>query len=376
MKTKNRNIIRLLLQKKLDAVLITDPYDISYISGFANFSSEEREGFLFVTKTGSYIITDGRYDEAVEKQTDGFTVLTRSHDNKLEDILTELIEKHKIKHIGFDEDDLSAAEYVKYKKLFGKFIPFSIKELRITKTSDEIQKIQKACSLGDEAFKYILGKLKSGVTEKEIAFEMEIFIRKKGADLSFPSIVAFGANSSVPHHLTGNTKLKKGDFVLLDFGVKYENYCSDMTRTIVFGKPSDKQKKTHATVLEAQQKAVKYVENFYSSSERSESRSKSSRFRSNNKLKLSSLDRVAREYIISQGYPTIPHSLGHGIGLEVHETPSLSPGSKETLDEGMVFSIEPGIYIPGFGGVRIEDLFAIQKGKLVKLTKSPHAITP
>ena len=190
---------------------------------------------------------------------------------------------------------------------------------------------------------------------------MEYFIKKHGAELSFPSIVAFGKNSSVPHHQTGNTKLtERIKLILLDFGVKYENYCSDMTRTIFFGKPSEKQKKIFEVVLEAQQKAANFL---------------GSAIKFGKKVSASEVDKAARDYIISKGYLTIPHSLGHGIGLEVHEHPSLSPRSKDTLKEGMVFSIEPGIYLPNFGGVRVEDLFVIQKNTLNQLTLSSKKLT-
>jgi Xaa-Pro aminopeptidase len=364
-----------ITKHNLDAILVSHPTDISYLTGFSNFSADEREGFLLITKAKSYIITDGRYDEAVRKLIPDVTVLVRTHDKPLQKIFSELVTKHALQIVGINEHDLRVAEYLQLKKTFPKLVPFSTNSLRSKKSSAEIQKIKKACAIGDETFTFILPLLTVGVTEKEIAFEMEYFIRKNGADLSFPSIVAFGANSSVPHHHTGNTKLKHDDFVLLDFGVKFENYCSDMTRTVVFGKATEKQKKMYKTVLTAQQKAIENIEHFYSSSKvRSTSSSRLANARSNNKLLVSSVDKVARDYIVSQGYPTIPHSLGHGIGLEVHEAPSLSPGSKEILEEGMVFSIEPGIYIPDFGGVRIEDLFTIQKEKLIQLTKSPRQL--
>ncbi|MDP3733126.1 MAG: M24 family metallopeptidase, partial [Candidatus Daviesbacteria bacterium] len=206
----------------------------------------------------------------------------------------------------------------------------------------------------DLAFDFILKKIQSGITEKEIAKELENFIKYKGAVISFPSIVAFGKNSSVPHHQTGDKRLTINDkLILLDFGVKINGYCSDMTRTIFFGKPSGKQRKIYETVLEAQKRAVDFV---------------NKQIKNGKIIKAKEVDQVAREYIKSKGFFDIPHSLGHGIGLEVHEHPNLSPKSKDILKEGMVFSIEPGIYIQGEGGVRIEDLFVLEKGVLRKLT--------
>ncbi|MCR4305907.1 MAG: M24 family metallopeptidase, partial [Candidatus Daviesbacteria bacterium] len=191
-------------------------------------------------------------------------------------------------------------------------------------------------------------------------------IRTKGAVISFPTIAAFGKNSSIPHHQTGNTKLgpesssgREGQVILLDFGVKFENYCSDMTRTIFFGKPTGKQKDIYNEVLESQQKAVDYIKGL---------------IKTGQEIRSAGVDKVARDYILSKGYPSIPHSLGHGIGLEVHEHLSLSPKSKESLKEGMVFSIEPGIYLTDFGGVRIEDLFVYEEKGLRQLTVSPKKI--
>jgi Xaa-Pro aminopeptidase len=344
---------KLINQQKLDAALITNPFDIAYFTNFSNFSNQEREGYLLVTKRHAFIITDGRYDEAVKNQTNGFAVLTRTTSKSSYAIFSDIVKKYDISTVGFDENNLTVAEYVKLWDVFQKLIPLSIKSIRIKKDAEEIKKIQKACTLGDKAFLYIRTKLQTGVTEKAVAFLLEQYVKEKGAELSFPSIVAFGKNASVPHHQTGNTKLKKGDFVLLDFGVKFENYCSDMTRTIIFGEANERQKAMYDIVLASQKAAIDYMH-------------------ANKTVKASDIDKVARDYIVAKGYPSIPHSLGHGIGLEVHEAPSLSPTSRETLEDGMVFSIEPGIYEPGFGGVRIEDLFTLQNGKLVQLTKSPN----
>lgn len=357
-KARVKNLRRTLLEEKLDAVLVSSVSNISYLSGFTNFSKEEREAYIFIGKDFAYIITDGRYTEAVKKVVPHLTLFERGNGKLIDD----LFKKHKsqIEKLGIEEDNLTIVEHKTLSKYFKQTKHFNVSSLRSIKTADEISKIEKACKIGDAAFKFILKKIKVGRTEREIADELEAFIKHEGATISFPSIMAFGKNSSVPHHQTGETKLEKeGGFILLDFGVKFENYCSDMTRTIFFGKPSDKQKRIYETVLAAQQKSIDYIK---------------SAMKLGKKIKSSDVDKAARDYIISRNYPTILHSLGHGIGLEVHERPSLSPHSKDILKEGMVFSIEPGIYLPNFGGARIEDLFVLEDNNLRQLTRSSKEI--
>lgn len=222
------------------------------------------------------------------------------------------------------------------------------------KTPKEVAKIKKACTLGDKVYSQIQKYIKVNVTEKRLAREIVRLIRLNNARLSFRPIVAFGKNASEIHHKPNNTKLKKGDFVMIDLGTKVQNYCSDMTRTIFFGKATKRQKRIYQTALEAQKKAIKHV-----------------------KLnqKASDVDKTARDYVISKGYPSFRHTLGHGIGKRVHEGFRLGPNSKTILKNGMVFTIEPGIYIKNFGGVRIEDVFYLNNGKLIQLTKSPKNLT-
>ena len=289
-------------------------------------------------------------------------------ENTLDKIFENL--SKKIKKIGIEENDLSVAEYKKIRKHFKTVNLKELSNLRTIKGEDEILKIEKACKLGDEAFDFILKKLKLGVSEKQIAFELEFFIKRNGADISFPPIVAFGKNSSIPHHQTSDKRLKTKSIVLLDFGVKLGNYCSDMTRTIFFGKADDKFKKIYNTVLASQQKAIESLKSSMVNGQWSiDARNADSS--EVDSIRASDIDLVTRNHIVKQGYPTIPHSLGHGIGIEVHEPPYLSPTSKVGLKPGMVFSIEPGIYIPNFGGVRIEDLVLIRENKLEILTYSP-----
>lgn len=342
-----------ILDQKLDTIFISSNATVAYLSGYSNFSSIEREAYLVIGQDFQYLVTDGRYTEAVKKAVPHFDIFERGSAQSTEDLFEKIIKK--VKRLGIEEDDLKVTEYKFLKKHFKNLKHFESNQSRSIKDEDELLKIEKACKLGDEAFKFILKKIKAGVTEKEIAFELENFFKKNGADISFDPIVAFGVNSAIPHHQTGNTTLKEGQFVLLDFGAKYEDYCSDMTRTFVFGKSNQKQKEIYEIVYQAQQKAVEIAE---------------SSIKLNKKLIAAEIDKAAREYIRSKGYPDIPHSVGHGIGLQVHEHPFISLRSNEVLKEGMVFSIEPGIYLPGFGGVRIEDLFVIEKNGLKKLTNA------
>lgn len=353
MDTKLKNVKLLLGKKKLDALLISSVANITYLTNYDGFSYFEREAFLLITPKENFLITDGRYSEAVTK-IPGFKLLEISNQNLLDDILKSL--SKKIKKLGVEESNISLSEGKKLKKYF-KLIPLKdLENLRIIKNENEILKIQKACQIGDETFNFILKKMRIGITEKEIAFEIEMFIKKSGADISFPPIVAFGKNSSIPHHKTGNSKLSKNQIVLLDFGVKLNNYCSDMTRTVFFGKADDKFKKIYNTVLKAQKSSIDIL--YHISIYDAES------------SKASDIDNAARTHIIKSGFDSIPHSLGHGIGIDVHEAPRLSPKSKEILKPGMVFSIEPGIYIPGYGGVRIEDIVVLKKSGPRLLTHS------
>ncbi|MDD5147598.1 MAG: Xaa-Pro peptidase family protein [Candidatus Daviesbacteria bacterium] len=362
-----KKLRELLVKENLDAILISSVSNISYLTGYTNFSKEEREAYLIITKKEQFIVTDGRYSGVIKRQVPHFKLLELAGENSLKNIFAKFA---RLKVLGIEEDEITVSEHKMLKKHFKKMKHLDIKSHRSVKTDDEIKKIEQAAKLGDKAFKYILGKIRSGISEKDLAYELESFIKKNKADLSFPPIIAFGRNSAIPHHQTGETKLdkKEGQFILLDFGVKLENYCSDMTRTIFFGSPTDKQKKIYKVILEAQQKAVDYI---------------NSAIKSGKKVKADEVDRAARDYITSKGYPVIPHSLGHGVGLQVHEHPSLSSKSRDILKTGMVFSIEPGIYLPNFGlprfageagGVRIEDLFVPGKAGLKQLTNSPKSI--
>ncbi|MBI2021280.1 aminopeptidase P family protein [Candidatus Daviesbacteria bacterium] len=352
------NLVQKDLQKqKVDAVLISSVPNITYLTGYSNFKVEEREAYLFITSERNYLITHALYINEVKKLKSGFKVIEYSPNNPLKNILKKLGDKNSVKRLGLEETNLTVKEYKTIKKIFKKTKNYNLSSLRIIKNSQEIEKIKRACEIGDKAFESVLKMIKNNIAEEELAVELELFIIQQKARLSFDTIIAFDKNSEIPHHMTNFTKLEKkqGQFILFDFGVKFKDYCSDMSRTVFWGKTSQKQKTLYKTVLEAQNKAVNYISN---------------QLKNNKKIMANQADKIARNYIKSKGYPEYPHTLGHGVGIEVHEEPIPYYKRKEELKEGMVFSIEPGIYIPGLGGVRIEDLFVIENNKLRQLTNA------
>lgn len=357
MNHKLASLKKLLSEEQLDAILISSPALIVYLTGYAGFSSYEREAYLFITSSKQFVFTDGRYSEAVKKEIPYFELLERATNFSV--TFKSVIKQLYIKEVGFEDENLTVAEFERFQKYFTLY-PVSLEDIRCIKTPDELSLIQQACTIGDQAFSHIKSVIKATMTEKELADELEWFIRKRGGTLSFPTIVAFSENSAIPHHHTGNKKLQKNDVILLDFGVKYQNYCSDMTRTFFIGEIPKTYKDIYEIVEKAQASAVTYVANSLIKNE---------------SPKASVADKVARLEILKEGFVPFSHALGHGIGIDVHEAPTLSPSSDYTLSDGMVFSIEPGIYLPGKMGVRIEDLFTITNGSLKQLTHSPTTMS-
>ncbi len=336
--------------KETDGVLITSASNIKYLTGYTGFSQTERECLLLFTKNKKYLITDGRYGEAVKKFIPGFELIKTGASRFLG-------EKNQVlgnfSKIAIEENDLTVAEHRALSKQIKKIVGIDLSKLRVIKNNDEIKKIKEACKIADSAFEFAITQLKVGVTEKEVANALVNYFQEKADNISFHPIVAFGENSSLPHHISGRTKLRKNRIVLLDIGAWKDNYCSDLSRTVFFGKASTKFKEIHETVLEAQERAIELVKPGVNASE---------------------VDKVARDYILSKGYPNILHSVGHGIGVEVHESPYISPNSTDVLEENMVFTIEPGIYLPGYGGVRIEDIVVVKKNKTELISRSKKDI--
>lgn len=344
-----------LVGQQAQAMLISSPSNLYYLAGFVCLSPTEREAYVLVTPKAAYLITSPLYAGDGDQFSKDIILKTTESSFSFADIVDLICKDEHIKTIGIEDHNLTVNEYHELldKKL--SLVPIYLRGLRMKKTIQEIAAVEKACQIGDEAFTFTMQKIKQGITEKELATELEIFVRKQGADMSFPTIIGFGEHAAIPHHVTTNYQLQTNNFVLMDFGIKFDNYCSDMTRTVYVGKPSEEEKRIYQTVLDAQQKAIDYILN-------------------QEKISAAEADSIARKHIISAGFPSFPHTLGHGIGLEVHEAPSLSTYSKDVLSEGMIFSIEPGIYVSKQTGVRIEDLMVIDDKGPRLLTKSPREL--
>lgn len=334
-------------EHQIDAMLVTNPINVSYLSGFTGDDS-----YILVTKDEAIFLTDARYTEQVKHETEGFRLVERKS-TLLEEVIREVKETN-VKTVGFEEEYVTFATY----QLFEKYIDAkmvgvagSIEKLRLIKTPEEIKIIKVACGIVDQTFDYILSFIKPGMTELQVSNEMEHHMRKLGAkSSSFDTIVASGWRSALPHGTATDKIIEKGDIVTLDFGALYNGYISDTTRTIAVGEPSDQLKEIYDIVLNAQIHGVDALKPGMTGKE---------------------ADAVTRDYITKHGYgEAFGHSTGHGIGREVHEAPGLSHRSSTVLQPGMCVTCEPGIYIPGVGGVRIEDDVLITETGHEVLTRS------
>ncbi|AZU63297.1 M24 family metallopeptidase [Neobacillus mesonae] len=316
----------------IDGVLITSPYNRRYISNFTGTA-----GVVLISTNHAQFITDFRYVEQAAKQCEGFEVIKFSDTIPKE--VAEQVKKLGIKKLGFEEDYLTYSLFKVYEEeLKAELVPIAgvIEKLRLIKTDAEIKIIKEAADIADAAFKHILDFLKPGKTEMEVSNELEFFMRKAGAtSSSFDTIVASGVRSALPHGVATDKVIEKGDMVTLDFGAYYKGYVSDITRTVAVGEPDSRLKDIYQIVLDAQLRCMDGLKPGLTGKQ---------------------ADALTRDYITEKGFgENFGHSTGHGIGLEVHEGPALSMKSDFVLEPGMVVTCEPGIYVPGLGGVRIED---------------------
>ena len=335
-------------QYDLDGFLITSAVNRRYLTGFTGTS-----GAVLLTEQDAVFITDFRYVQQAEEQINGFHIVR--HSGPIEETIRDEVQRRRVKRLGFEQDRLTYGTYRKYAEVFSptELVPVSgaIEQLRLVKDEQEIELIKKAVDIVDRTYEHILRMIKPGMKEKEVANELEFHMRKLGASSSsFDMIVASGTRSALPHGVASDKTIERGDFITLDFGAVYNGYMSDMTRTFALGEADDQLKEIYDVCLEAQRIGVENIRAGMTGQE---------------------ADALCRDYITAKGYgKAFGHSTGHGIGLEIHEGPVLSSRSNVTLRPGMVVTVEPGIYLAGRGGVRIEDDVLITETGCEILTQS------
>lgn len=330
-----------------DAMLLTSVPNRFYATGF-----DSTDGVCIVTKDENYFFTDSRYIEAAENEIKGAKVSMIDQFRGYLDAIGDVIKRHGIKKLGFEEDAVSFSEYKKYESAFGAELcpnQAAVTMQRAVKTKEELDIMLKAQEIADKSFTELLGIINTDMTEKDVAAELLYRMLKNGADdKSFDTIVVSAENSSMPHGVPSDMKLKKG-FLTIDFGVKYKGYCSDTTRTVCIGRPTDEMKKIYYTVLDAQKKGIEAARAGVLGKE---------------------IDCAARDFIKAAGYGDyFGHGFGHCLGIEIHEEPRASYTCSIPIPEGAVISAEPGIYLPGKFGVRIEDVLFITKDGNIDITK-------
>jgi Xaa-Pro aminopeptidase len=339
-------------KRGIDALLLTNLENIRYASGFTGSTA-----IAVVTMDSAVILVDSRYILQATAECTGFEPKLISGDALK--AACELINELKPEKVGFEADYITYNSYKRLRPLISKEIKITgvtrtIEDLRIVKDAGEIAIMKKAVKIADDCFTHLLSTIKVGMTERDVALEIFLFMYKKGAKLAFDSIVAAGPDAAFPHFQPSDAVLKTGQMVKLDFGANTGGYNSDITRTVFLGEPDPKQREVYNTVLEAQLAAIAATKPGKKGKE---------------------VDAVAREYIASKGYGAyFGHGLGHSLGMGVHDGPGLAPSSETVLAPGMVMTVEPGIYIEGWGGVRIEDDVVITEDGCEILTKSTKEI--
>jgi Xaa-Pro aminopeptidase len=356
----------------IDGMLISQPESRFYLSGYTGHDLPPRDsaGYLMIGKQGAVLLTDPRTSEQAEQEATDYTVVVYTANARTSQRLEESVKELGISKLGFESIHLPYAFWEMFSKAVRdgsdpektpgpgvEMVPIKdiVDKLRIVKDGDELQNLEAAIDVLDDCFMHVVkNELRVGRTEKEIALAVEQYLQSRGSATSFPSIVASGPNASMPHAVPTDRKIQEGEPITIDIGAVVNGYCSDMTRTVCIGEPSDKLREIHGLVLEAQERAEQAIKAGMSGKD---------------------ADALARDFLAEMGYgEQFTHGLGHGIGLEVHEPPSLSLRGEQPLQRGMVFSVEPGIYVPGWGGVRIEDLVVMEDENVRVLCRSPKAL--
>ena len=348
------NKLQKFLKNNFEAIIISSPENRRYFTGFPS-----SDGYLVVTKNDAVFFTDSRYIEAAQKSVKNCRAqkLTRVS-NEIKDYIRE----KNILKIYTERNRVTVSDYDFFKTVFSpckvtasKKLEKETDNIRRAKIEEEKEYILTAQKIAENAFEHILTFIKPGVTEKQIALELDFYMLSHGAEaVSFETIAVTGAKSSMPHGVPDETVVKNGDFITMDFGAVYKGYHSDMTRTVAVGEVTEEQKTVYETVLKAQKKALSVLKKG---------------------LPCSEADKAARDIIDNAGYGDyFGHSTGHGVGVEIHENPTLAPKSTDILEIGDVVTVEPGIYLPGKFGVRIEDMALITENGYENLTSTPKEL--
>jgi Xaa-Pro aminopeptidase len=336
---------------KIDSLLVWDMNNIFYLSGFTG-----SEGVLLLSREETILFVDGRYTEQAASETRGVEI--RNFTDKIAAIV-QTIKNLKLKRVGLEADAVTLGTYNQLAGRLAKdkfiFLTKELRMLRACKDEHEAACMRNAAKIASSAINRVIQQIKPGWTEKEAALQLEIYARKSGAEgLSFETIIAAGKNSSRPHAKPTDRKIKKGDFVVIDFGVRYKGYCSDETCTIAIGKLTDKQKNAYQIVKASHDCALDAIADGVGAAQ---------------------VDQRARNVFGKKYESYFVHGTGHGVGLDVHEAPRLSSTSEDILKSGMVFTVEPGLYIPGHWGIRIEDTVFLKENSCEKFTKMDKELT-
>ena len=337
----------------LDAILLTSEANCYYATGFMG------EGIALVTRRGSWYFTDSRYTEAADKAIGDAAVIREvSREKPFSALINEALAEAGAEKAGFEEQRMTVAEHAVYsEKLHCTLTPASslMTELRGSKDEEELSCMTAAQRIAEGALEQILKEIRPGMTEKEIAARLNYLMVSAGAEkTSFDTIVASGPNGSMPHAVPGMRKVREGDFITMDFGCVYKGYCSDMTRTVALGRPSDEMRNVYDIVLQAQLAGIAAAKAGVTGAV---------------------IDGAARKVIQDAGYGVyFGHSFGHSLGIDIHEAPNAAPGNDKPMPDGAVVSAEPGIYLPGRFGVRIEDVMILRPDGAQVITKAPKAL--
>lgn len=338
----------------VDALLVTHRTNVRYLSGFTGSA-----GSLLVGRDFALLLTDKRYTLRAQQEASGFEIVVP--ENPDDDILKTQLEVRQLRRVGFEPHHVTVKTLESWREQYGELgvewvaTDSVVESLRLVKDPEEIAAIREACGIVDAAFHHIRLFMQPETVELDVAMELEFYMRRQGARrAAFDIIVASGENSAIPHAETSERRFRPGDFVILDYGAEVNGYCSDITRTVVIGRASEEQRRMYQTVLEAQLRAIEAIQPG---------------------VKGCDVDAVARQVIADAGYGDyFTHSLGHSLGLSVHDGMGFAQKSEVVLEPGMVFTVEPGIYIEGLGGVRIEDDVLVTEEGCEVLTHAPKEL--